>query len=84
MRPRRSVGVGDMVLPTDDRDFLYSIPDKAESEEDPIDMIWENDMIGIVIDVQTLEPPQEYYQVKVVVGDVIGWTYSDYVRIIRS
>jgi len=77
------VGVGDMVLPTDDRDFLYSIPEKVESEDDPIDMIWENDTIGIVVDVQPVEPPQEYYQVKVVVAEAIGWTYSDYIKIIH-
>jgi hypothetical protein len=71
--------VGDLVLPVDEREFLYSTPDKIESEEDPIDMIWNDEMPGIVIDILEFYPPREYYQIKVIVEDVIGWTYSDYV-----
>ena len=72
-----------MVLPVDSRDFLYSIPEKVADEEDPIDMIWEDDAIGIVLDIQSLVPEREYCQVQVIVGDVVGWTYSDYIRAIR-
>lgn len=83
MNRRRRINVGDMVIPIDDRDFLYSIPEKLESEDDPIDLIWENDTIGTVVDVQEFEPPRKYCQIKIIVGDILGWSYSDYVKVIR-
>ncbi len=76
------IQVGDLVLPIDDREFLFSSPDKVESEEDPIDMIWEDYVVGLVIDVLEFEPQREYYQVRIMVEEDVGWTYSDYVRVI--
>jgi hypothetical protein len=76
------IQVGDLVLPVDPREFLFSSPDKVESEEDPIDMIWEDYVIGLVIDVLEFEPQREYYQVRIMVEEDVGWTYSDYVRVI--
>lgn len=76
------IQVGDLVLPVDDREFLFSSPDKVESEEDPIDMIWEDYVIGLVVDVLEFEPQREYYQVRIMVEEDVGWTYSDYVRVI--
>jgi len=76
------IQVGDMVLPIDEREFLFSSPDKVESEEDPIDMIWENYVAGIVVEVMEFKPQREYYQIRIMVEESIGWTYSDYVRVI--
>jgi len=76
------IQVGDMVLPIDEREFLFSSPDKVESEEDPIDMIWENYVVGIVVEVMEFKPQREYYQIRIMVEESIGWTYSDYVRVI--
>jgi len=76
------IQVGDMVLPIDEREFLFSSPDKVESEEDPIDMIWENYVAGIVVEVMEFKPQREYYQIRIMVDESIGWTYSDYVRVI--
>lgn len=76
------IQVGDLVLPVDEREFLFSSPDKVESEEDPIDMIWEDYVIGLVVDVLEFEPQREYYQVRIMVEEDVGWTYSDYVRVI--
>lgn len=76
------IQVGDLVLPVDEREFLFSSPDKVESEEDPIDMIWEDYVVGLVVDVLEFEPQREYYQVRIMVEEDVGWTYSDYVRVI--
>ena len=76
------IQVGDLVLPIDEREFLFSSPDKVESEEDPIDMIWEDYVVGLVVDVLEFEPQREYYQVRIMVEEDVGWTYSDYVRVI--
>jgi hypothetical protein len=81
----RSLGparIGDLVLPIDEHDFLFSVPDKIASEEDPIDMIWNDDMPGIVVEVLDLDPPREYYQIRIIVGEIVGWTYSDYVWVV--
>lgn len=75
-----TIRVGDLVVPVDGREFLYTTPDKIELEEDPIDIVWDDDAFGIVINVEVFDPPQDYYQIRVVVGDVVGWTYSDYVK----
>lgn len=84
LRSKRLVGTGDLVLPIDGREFLYTTPDKVEREEDPIDVVWDDDIPGIVIEVVAFDPPQEYHQVRIVVGDIVGWTYSDYVRIVGA
>jgi hypothetical protein len=76
------IQVGDLVLPVDEREFLFSSPDKVESEEDPIDMIWEDYVVGLVVGVLEFEPQREYYQVRIMVEEDVGWTYSDYVRVI--
>jgi len=73
------IQVGDMVLPIDEQEFLFSLPDKVESEEDPIDMIWYDDTPGLVVQVLSFDPPRDYYQIKVIVNEIVGWTYSDYV-----
>jgi len=73
------VQVGDLVLPVDEREFLFSTPGDVETEEDPIDMIWSDDTPGLVVQVLNFDPPRDYYQIKVIVDEIIGWTYSDYV-----
>lgn len=83
---RRRVGsikVGDLVFPLDEREFLFSTPSKIETEEDPIEVIWEF-IPGIVICVLEFDPPQEYCQIQIIVEDIVGWTYSDYVRVVSK
>jgi len=84
MKSRRFdlVRVGDLVLPVDSHEFLFSTPEKVEDEEDPIDMIWSDDTPGLVVEVRYFDPYRDYYQVKVVVDEVVGWTFSDYVWLI--
>lgn len=75
--------IGDLVVPVDERELLFSSPDKVEFEDDPIEMIW-YDMPGIVVDMMVYEPPREYVRVRVIVDDVVGWTSSDCVRVVSS
>lgn len=80
-RKYRPIQVGDMVLPIDEREFLFATPNEIKFEADPIEVFWDT-IPGIVIEIQQLDPPQDYYQVKIIVGDIIGWTYSDYIEVI--
>lgn len=75
--------VGDLVLPIDEKECLFSEPDDVEVEEEPIEVIWE-DVPGLVVEVMEYEPRREYYQVRVVVGDVVGWTCSEYIRVVSG
>jgi hypothetical protein len=75
---------GDLVVPVDDYEFLFSSPDKVADEADPINLIWNNDMPGIVLEVRDFHPPRSYYHARVIVDDMIGWTYSDYIKRISS
>lgn len=84
MRGRRFdlIRVGDLVLPVDEREFLFSTPEKVASEEDPLDVIWSDDTPGLVVEIREFHPSRDYYKIKVIVDEVIGWTFSDYVWII--
>jgi len=74
--------VGDLVMPTEASEFLFSSPEAAVDETDPIDVVWEVDSPGVVLHVLSFSPPREYCHVRVLVGDVAGWTFSDYVRVV--
>lgn len=85
MRARKSnmICVGDLVLPIDEREFLFTCPDKIGAQEDPMEMIWE-DTIGVVISVEVCDHDSEYCQVLIFVDEVTGWTYSDYIKVIHK
>lgn len=68
------------MIPVDDHEFLFSSPDKVAEEADPINLIWDNDAPGIVVEVLSFFPPRKYYHVRIVVDDMVGWTYSNYVK----
>jgi hypothetical protein len=76
--------VGDLVLPMEANEFLFSSPEAAVEETDPIDVVWEVDSPGVVLRVLSFSPPREYCHVRVLVGDVVGWTFSDYVSVISQ
>lgn len=77
-----NISIGDMVLPHEDKEFLYSSPSDNEAEElEVIESTWE-DTLGLVVEVLEFYPPREYQQVKIVVEGMVGWTYSDYVWIV--
>lgn len=75
--------IGDLVVPVDERELLFSSPDKVEFEDDPIEMIW-HDVVGLVIGTQGYHPPRDYVRVCVMVEDVVGWTSSDCLRVVSS
>lgn len=79
----KSIQVGDLVFPLDEKEFLFTTPSKVETEEDPIEVIWEF-IPGIVVDILDFDPPQEYCQIRIVVDGIVGWTYSDYVKIVSK
>lgn len=74
---------GDLVVPVDCQEFLFSSPEDAMEELEPISAIWTEDRPAIVIEVLRFDPPRDYDHIKVIVDDVIGWTCSDYVKRIR-
>lgn len=74
------IRLGDLVIPVDDHEFLFSSPDKVADEADPIDLIWNNDVPGIVIEILPFNPIRKYCHIRIVVDDVVGWTYSDYIK----
>jgi len=75
--------IGDLVIPVDQRELLFSTPDKVEFEDDPIEMVW-YDVVGIVLEIIAYDPPREYTRVKVMVDDTTGWTSSDCLRVVSS
>lgn len=75
------VKVGDMVLPLESEEFLFLSADGLDVELDPIECCWSN-VPGVVTDVLEFDPPRSYLRVCVMVDGVVGWTYSDYVRVV--
>lgn len=70
---------GDLVLPLADEEFLFVDPGGMDAEIDPIEIVWEF-VPGIIVEIQSFNPPRNYMRVKVMVRGITGWTYSDYVR----
>ena len=73
--------VGDLVMPMDSEEFLFSSAFEMDADADPIECCW-SAMPGVVIGVEDFVPPRGYMRACIVVGGSIGWTYSDYVRVI--
>lgn len=71
---------GDLVIPVDGQEFLFSSPEDATEEIEPLSAIWAEDRPAIVVEVLKLDPPRDYEHIKVVVDDIVGWTCSDYVK----
>lgn len=75
------VRIGDMVLPVESEEFLFLSADGLDVEFDPIECCWSG-MPGLVTNILEFDPPRDYLRVCVMVGGVVGWTYSDYVRVV--
>jgi len=73
--------VGDLVLPTADEEFLFTLEDGLDYEVDPIEKIW-NATPGVVLEIVEFQKPHNYMRVRIMVEQTIGWTYSDYVEIV--
>lgn len=75
------IKVGDIVLPIDEREFLFSHHNEMAFEADIVEIFWD-DIPGIVIKTLDFDPPREYYHIQISTGEVVGWTYSDFVELI--
>ena len=72
--------VGDLVSPFGSVGFMM-----VERGEDgfSFDVVSRDDaMVGIVVEVVGYSPVREYDLVKILVGGLVGWTYSDYVQVV--
>jgi len=76
------IKIGDLVFPREDNEVLFIDSEKISSEEDLSEMVWDNSP-GIVIDVATCHSILDCFQIFVIVDNIVGWTYSDYVKVIR-
>lgn len=76
--------VGDMVLPVAERDYMF-LEDgmSGECSEDVLSEVDWSYEVGIVLEVRDFDPPREYLRVRMLVGGVIGWTYTDYVWVVK-
>lgn len=78
------VRVGDLVLPIEEREFLFLSPDDSDLEKLEVAEVFWDDTPGVVLEILEFDPPKEYQQIKLMVSESVGWTYSDYVWILDS
>ena len=78
------VKVGDLVLPIEEREFLFLSPDDSDLEKLEVTEVFWDDTPGVVLEILEFDPPKEYQQIKLMVNESVGWTYSDYVWILDS
>jgi hypothetical protein len=78
------VRVGDLVLPIEEREFLFLSPDDSDLEKLEVTEVFWDDTPGVVLEILEFDPPKEYRQIKLMVNESVGWTYSDYVLILNS
>jgi len=78
------VRVGDLVLPIEEREFLFLSPDDSDLEKLEVTEVFWDDTPGVVLEILEFDPPKEYRQIKLMVNESVGWTYSDYVLILGS
>ena len=71
---------GDLVLPLTSFEILY---DNLESRDINSSYDWKESEVGLVVDVAEYRSEKYYDRVKVLVGDMLGWTWSDCVQKIQ-
>lgn len=78
---QRMIQKGDLIKPFPDKEYFF-LEDKIDEPEDVwIEVAWK-DVPGVVLEVNDFDPPREYKRLRVVVNGTLGWTYSDYVRVV--
>lgn len=77
-----TIRVGDMVTPRGADEFLFLDLGTSIGLHTVTEIFW-GDSVGIVIDMERLDPQKFYRRVRVIVDGFVGWTYSDYLRIVR-
>ena len=76
------INVGDLVMPRWPNEFLFRTPEDAVNECDPMSIVWDLCEMGVVIELREFEPAQEFHSARVIVGGVVGWTFTDYLRVV--
>lgn len=73
-----------------DEVYLWDNPSMSTHVDCEVIYIWTSSMLGIVLDIaeyyiprHLMPPGEEYFPVKVIVNDKVGWTYSDYVKMVE-
>lgn len=72
------IKVGSLVIPVESEEFLFMKSDGLDYELDPIEAVWDEG-VGVVLEILDFNPSREYKRVRIMAGERIGWTYSDYV-----
>lgn len=73
--------VGDLVLPAGDEEFLFAEPDRMDPETDTVELSW-CEVPGIVLELSEFTPKRNYQRARIIVADVTGWTYSDFIYVV--
>lgn len=77
------IKIGDLVIPKAGREFLFSVCQEMSFEAEVEEFYWDENP-GIVINVLKVDDIKEYSQVEIVVGNTVGWTYSDWIKRVKN
>jgi len=77
-----TIQVGDMVTPHGEDEFLFLDLGASTGLHMVTEIFW-GDSVGNVIDIERSDPRKFYRRVRVIVDGFVGWTYSDYLRIVK-
>lgn len=76
--------LGAIVVPVEEHGHMFLEAGMGwESNEDVMDEFAWVDDVGIVLDVSEFDPPREYLRLRLLVCGRVGWTYSDYVHVVK-
>lgn len=73
--------VGDLVLPEGEEEFLFTESERMDPEMDSVELTW-REVPGVILELSDFSPKRNYKKAKIIVGDVIGWTYSDFIQVV--
>ena len=70
-------------MPKSGREFLFSVCQELAFEADVEEFYWDEDL-GIVVNILDVDDVKKYSQIQIVVGNIVGWTYSDWVKRVKN
>jgi len=71
--------LGDLVFPILDEEFMFSSPEMVDYGFNHALFFWYSNQPGVILEKKLLK--KDLFSIKVLVGNKVGWTYSDYVEI---
>lgn len=69
------MNVGDLIVPRHGSEAVYESLEMMSGA-----FVWNNKEVGMVLQLIGV-PNKRYHHVKVLVGDKVGWTWSDFVDV---